>query len=158
MKHMWSEEELKAFIESQGGGGATLDDIVDSQGNKRFVEGEGTPATITGMTITYNKWSLSGTHLMLVLAGTFDNNVSALTTLVSFELPEWILNKIVAIGPDGEINRYEPIYYYIEGATYARTAILKKTSSGVAFEQGNGVTASSKVIFRIQFDLLIDAK
>ena len=130
-------EELLKYLEAYKeahpdptqGGGATLDDIVDSKGNKRFIEGEGTPATITGMTITYNKWSLSGTHLMLVLAGTFDNDVSATATLVSFELPEWILNKIVPIGGDGEVNRGNPTYYYEGGTPYGRTAILKKTSS-----------------------------
>lgn len=159
-------EELLKYLEAYKeahpdptqGGGATLDDIVDSQNHKRFIEGSGTPETITGMTVDYNKWSLSGTHLMLVMAGTFENNVNALTELINYTLPEWVRDKIVSIGPNGEINRYNPIYYYIGGTTYSRTALLKKTASGLSITQGNNIDVTSgKVFFRIQFDLLIDA-
>lgn len=160
-------EELLKYLEAYkeahpdptAGGGATLDDIVDSQDRKRFIEGTGTPATITGMTVDYNKWSLSGTHLMLVVAGAFENNVNALTELINYTLPEWIMDKIVPIGPDGEINRYNvSYYYYTTGNIYQRTAVLKKSASGISIIQGNSIDASQqKVCFRVQFDLLIDS-
>ena len=46
-----------------------MEDIVDADGHKRFIEGNVTPANIIGENdIQYAKWSLSGSHLMIVLA------------------------------------------------------------------------------------------
>lgn len=147
-------------LDAGGSSVVKLADIVDKNGNKRFIEGEGTPATITGMTITYNKWSLSGTHLMIVVAGTFYNNLDGINELMSYTFPDWINNKIMAISPNGEIERYKPIYYrYITQAVYQSNAIIKKTDSGVSIFQGSSIDASQeKVVFRIQFDLLIDSE
>ena len=92
MKHMWSEEEIQAFKKD-------ISNLVDSKGNPRFVEGEGTPATIEGFTSTYCKWSLSGTHLMIMLAGTFAN-ASVLpvnTRIATFSIPKFIHDKIYPV-------------------------------------------------------------
>ena len=91
MKRMWSEEE----ISSQKKDIATL---VDSKGNPRFIEGEGTTDEITGFTPSYCKWSLSGTHLMLVLAGTIANGITISTgSIATYEIPEFIMNKIYPV-------------------------------------------------------------
>lgn len=138
---------------------ATLDDIVDSHGNKRFVEGNLTFETAEGITYTYGKWSLSGTHLMLVLAISIDKGVKYANgdELASVNLPSWITNKIyptalgiieyktnLAIGQD---------YTNQDFSTY-----LWKTGSLIKISKSGPLTLTAKRNVRIQFDLLIDAE
>lgn len=144
---------------SVGGGGATLEDIVDSAGNKRFIEGNGTPGTHANFNVTYCKWSLSGTHLMLVCAGSVKStSISNGFNFATFpDIPEWVLEKIV------------PSYntYYIEGKKVLfhdgggtpqelMLDILKYNGITIKFTD-TGTTFSTENFFRIQFDLLIDA-
>ena len=98
-------EELLKYLEAYKeahpdptqGGGATLDDIVDSQGNKRFIEGNLEKGSSTA-TITYNKWSLSGTHLMIVIAGTISSNLETYHNIAHGTLPTYINSKIFPLG------------------------------------------------------------
>ena len=59
-----------------------MNNIVDSNGNPRFVEGDFTLQEHDGISYSYSKWSLSGTHLILVITGTIDND----TTLTSSDI------------------------------------------------------------------------
>lgn len=142
-----------------GGGTITLDDIVDSAGNKRFVEGNGTPATINGATFSYCKWSLSGTHLMLVLAGTVDNGttITTLSKLATFTLPTWILNKIYPVWDNAYTEiKTVPMYNNV-GSSQDQLVTLKKNSTTLEMITMNSVSYNANRGFRIQFDLLIDA-
>ena len=47
-----------------------LENIKDDNGKFRFIEGTPIPTTTTGVTYSYSKWSLSGTHLMIVIVAT----------------------------------------------------------------------------------------
>ena len=160
MKHMWSEEEIEKLIEEHGGsGGSTLEDIVDSKGNKRFIEGNGAPATITGVTFTYNKWSLSGTHLMCVLAGTLAGNTFLDSNLkfTSFALPQYILDKIVPVY--GTVIDVKTVKFYTDGGTADdRSFYIKKTNGLLTFVLVSGGSLQSSRNFRIQMDLLIDSE
>ena len=72
----------QAYAKTSGGTGSTInlmENIVDSKGNKRFVEGPLTTTTISGVTYSYSKWSLCGTHLMIVLGGTIAANTSLIS-------------------------------------------------------------------------------
>ena len=158
MKHMWSEEELKAFIEEQGEGSVPLDDIVDSQGNKRFVEGNGNPTSISKLTINYNKWSLSGTHLMLVVAGVVNNDfITTKSSIISsFELPDYILDKINATF----IDRKDTYFFSSELTQTTVPTILEKDANSNLL---NIIIIDEKSLyqfntFRIIFDLIIDTE
>ena len=75
-----------------------MEDIKDKDGNLRFVEGDIALETISGITQTYGKWSLSGTHLMLVLAiDITDTTINVDDVFANIELPDYIINKISPI-------------------------------------------------------------
>lgn len=149
MKHMWSEEEIQSFKKD-------ISNLVDSKGNPRFVEGNGTPATIEGFTSTYCKWSLSGTHLMIVLAGNIANTtlISQNSNLATFDFPDYIKNKIVPTFATS-INRISATFYNEDYSQQTLIVNLLKTTN-IAIQTGAVFTASKDRSFRIQFDLLID--
>ena len=151
MKHMWSEEEIQSFKKD-------ISNLVDSKGNPRFVEGNGTPATITGFTSSYCKWSLSGTHLMLVLAGNFENAVSVSqgSVLATFAVPEFILNKIVPV-IGSNIEYKQSAAYSADYDTQTINFLFRKLTNLIITCNSN-ITFTKARTFRIQFDLLIDAE
>ena len=139
-----------------------FENIKDRNGHNRFIEGDITNKIDNDLTITYGKWSLSGTHLIIVLSGTFpaytifDNN----RQLVYVTLPEWVGNKIgsidgtvafinanVARTNNAYVNELEVTAYIQKtSASTLRIAILPKTS----------VTPINETFIRFNFDLLID--
>lgn len=140
----------------------TMEEIKDANGNLRFIEGDGIlPYTVTGLTITYNKWSLSGTHLMFVVAGNFDAgsyDISSGMGLGQYTIPTWVLNKI-----------YPVWNQFIELKTVRATAtnwtatnfsvVLRKDPTQITIVIPNSTNAmvfNNDSSFRIQFDLLID--
>ena len=152
MKHMWSEEE----VASQKKDIATL---VDSAGNLRFVEGDSEEITISGVTTTYSKWSLSGTHLMLVCAGTVENGtvLEGKTIIGKYVLPSNILNKIVPTF-SSFVGRIQGTFW---GSDYSNQPVIFnviKTENSINFETAISYTMSADRNFRIQFDLLIDSE
>lgn len=146
-----------------GSGGATLDDIVDSHDNKRFIEGEGVPTTsITGIDFLYNKWSLSGTHLMIVVVikATTSVTINANTYLASFTLPDYIFNKIVPISDDVVDYKTFNIYDNIGTVVTTCNGFIRKLSNALNLKSGYSTTISlsSGKCIRFQFDLLIDSE
>ena len=156
MKHMWSEEELQSLIEEQGGsgggsGGSTLEDIVDSKGNKRFIEGEGINSTNPNITTLYNRWSLSGTHLMCVLVFKIGSvNINKNEVLSKYVLPEFIRNKIITADDDTAL-----VTRVYAGANNLRVDIIKVGNELKFLNMGDTYVNSW---YRIQCDLLIDSK
>lgn len=168
MKHMWSEEELQALIEEQGGsgggsGGSTLDDIVDSKGNKRFIEGNGL-ADAEGMIAKSTKWVLNGSDLIIELAGSFMQDILATTPLAYYELPEWISNKITPLATvdgSGFITPFTSNIATTEKSVDIQGALLKMGNmliftliNNLSVSTFNGVPA----FFRFTCHLIIDTK
>ena len=135
-----------------------FENLVDNDGHKRFIEDNGTPRTdITGLTSTYCKWSLSGTHLLLVFAG----NVANTSTLANgailcyFGVPKWILDKIYPVWSE-----------YLESKSFQMRAedwssqdlaiVLQKGSNDLRLIKTGEITLTADRSFRIAFDLLID--
>lgn len=153
---------LEAFKEAHPdptqGGGATLDDIVDSQGNKRFIEGNGVVPTITGFSFSYCKWSLSGTHLMLVCAGSIASGttIAGLTKFADFNVPSWVKDKIVAVV--GEVIEYKNIDAYNTDYSSQTFRVVLRKQYALTFSFNSEFTATKARNFRIQFDLLIDSE
>lgn len=138
----------------------SLEGLQDAQGHNRFIEGDLTLETITGFTFTYGKWSLSGTHLMIVIAGTVDANTTLLdnTKFTDIYFPEWILEKIYPTV--GTLVMSNTIKFYQTDASWVITEhpiSLGKNTDKVNIVNGSGNKAFVEAqSFRMQFDLLID--
>lgn len=136
-----------------------FEQIEDAQGNKRFVEGDGVPLVQEGYTSVYCKWSLSGTHLMMVVAGVISEDaiIGNGTYLGTFKLPQWIFDKIYPVfGDELEIKE---IYAYNDDWTSQNFNVdLNKSTNNTMIIRivSGGITATKDRQFRIQFDLLID--
>ena len=148
----------EAYAKTSGGTGSTInlmENIVDSKGNKRFIEGEGAASTVSGVTIIDNKWSLSGTHLMIVLTGVIDNSiVVSPDDYFTVDLPKWIRDKIFTIA-GRQVERKAATLTATDYSTQTMYISLTKENDtiGLYFET---VTLSKRRFFRVQFDLLID--
>ena len=135
-----------------------FENIVDKDGHARFIEGDIDLAATTpeGVTKVYGKWSLSGSHLLIVVA--FD---VANTTVIPFgelcrvNIPKWILDKLYPIYNSDIILRQAITYYDDDGNLQTGTAYLKKYSSFIGINI-TSVTLTADRHCRIAFDLLID--
>lgn len=142
-----------------GSGGSTLENIVDSQGNKRFVSGAMTfdPNSVYILTeMIYSKWSLSGTHIMFVGIIQAKNNQQNFlygNPIFSATLPEYINNKIVEVSSS---NRLVLVANGLRGDGEAFPCQLRKTDTGVNIVSNQQLPALTYA--RIQFDLLIDSE
>lgn len=143
------------------GEGASLNitTLTDSKGNPRFIEGDGTPRTQTGLTSDYCKWSLSGTHLMVVFAANVANATSLTGgSVVTFTLPDFIKNKIVGLVDTAIEVKKIVMYAYDLGNQQTFDCILRKTNDGLSVNIISTVTLTADRAFRLQFDLLIDSE
>lgn len=135
----------------------TMENIVDLNGDKRFVGWDLTTTEITGVAYTYAKASLSGTHLMIVLAGTVDNSTVISTgTLAEVELPDYINDKIYPLFSD-VVDRKVTTLYASDYTSQTLQTNLQKASGKLKITSGS-LTLTASRNFRIQYDLLIDAE
>lgn len=138
-----------------------FENIVDKDGNKRFVEGDiNLDASIpAGVTKTYGKWSLSGSHLMFVLGLDLADTTSLPvgTLLTSIDIPSWIKDKIFVLWN----------VLYIDSAGFTawgddwssqtlRVNFIKNSQNQIVFSVGASLTLTATRHVRIAFDLLID--
>lgn len=136
-----------------------MENIKDEDGNNRFQEWNLSTEEITGVTFTFAKASLSGTHLMFVLSGTVASGTSLGNNVkwAQVKLPTWIYDKIFSVGGGvieaKSFNVLNTTTTVISGNMYYK----KESSEYVAFYRAGTTTASTQDgYFRIQFDLLID--
>ena len=137
--------------------GILLDSVVDKKGNQRFIEGDINVVEEEGVSYTYAKWSLSGTHLMVVLAGhVADATVLTGRKICTISLPDWVFNKITPVF--GNNMEYTQLYLYADDTTTQNTAItFFKETNNLAMYRAS-LTLTKDRSFRILFDLLIDAE
>ena len=129
--------------------------LKDTNGDLRFVEGTITMENISGVTFSYHKWSLSGSHLMIVIAGTVASGVTlSAEKWCDLDLPDYIKNKISpvfeAVIERQQISAWNSDYTSI----YLNFWLLKY--GGLQINQYETPTTTKSYNFRIQFDLLID--
>lgn len=131
----------------------------DKNGNPRFVEGNITTTAKTGVTYTYAKWSLSGSHLMFVVCMTIESGTVMHNEYFASVsgLPDYIKNKLIPVWASEfmEINKFTA---YDNGwnSQQLDIAIAKTDGGTVYFYQPGNVTFSSTKNIRIEFDFLID--
>ena len=140
-------------------GFVTVEADGDTAARPLIVEGEGYAETITGVTIVYNKWSLCGTHLMIVLAGSIaDTSVISDGLAISYyKIPSFVSDKIVPVF--ASIIEIKSISAYADNWSTQNIPVrLEKLSDGrVRISKTSGaITLTADRSFRIQFDLLID--
>ena len=134
-----------------------MENIIDSAGNKRFIEGDIDLNTITGFTASYGKWSLSGSHLMIVLAGELDESVlTDGTKFADITIPKYILDKIYTVW-GVNIAVINVSARNSSWASQAFNVVLSKSSTKLTIGCVTNITITGTKYFRVQFDLLIDA-
>ena len=157
MKRMWSKNELKNLADEQAK--AVQKDIatlVDAQGHERFIEGD-VELVDTELNITklFGKWSLSGTHLMIVLALGLQNGTAWTSgTIGTMDLPEWIIDKIVPLYSI-EVAQKTTTFRANDTSGQNAETYLEKTISGISIYMA-AINLTADRQGRIQFDLLID--
>ena len=139
--------------------------LKDSQGNLRFIQGNITvPSTLNPI---YNKWTLSGSHLMIVSLFKISPN----QTIASYGLghvlsniPTWVYNKIYSFNGSitGNVATQKVQGAHANGFVETNDQILvylDKQSGGTIIISNVGSytnSGSEDIYFRIQFDLIIE--
>lgn len=162
MRRMYSKPQLLEAVESESklNGIKVFEDIKDKDGHARFIEGDiSLNPLITDLTKTYGKWSLSGTHLMIVLA--FDvPNAKVLgvgNELCEIVVPDWIKNKIYPLFATSYIEVKSFTLRADDWSTQNLSVnFIKNASNKLLFVVGSSLTLSANRHARLQFDLLID--
>ena len=163
-KRMWTDRQIRSMAVDSVENKEDLkvfENIVDKDGHKRFIEGDITPKAITGVTYSYGKWSLSGSHLMIVIAGTVAN-----ATVIDYEgvfasipnIPDWVKAKInPGISYSGTLVEAKSVNFYGDDAsTQNGLFLLRKNAVDGLYISFAGLTLTKERYFRAQFDLLID--
>ena len=164
MRRMYSESELTNLIKkylasdtdiSFGGDVKVFENIVDKDGHPRFIEGDIVYTNpIEGVLQKYGKWSLSGSHLLIVLALEYANGTELPYKTVGLNLPEWIVNKIYPI--TSQLIDYKVFAAFASDfTTQNQGAYLVKYGTSVNIELANFTLTKDRAV-RIAFDLLID--
>ena len=157
MRRMYSKAQLLEAIQEEASlnGIKVFEDVVDKDDHKRFIEGNLDTPEKAGFTFNYAKWSLSGSHLLIVLAFSIASGTSHTASAVaSVTLPTWIHNKISPIVN----NRVSALVYnlYKTDLTGSQvTGWLNKESTRLDMTLSS-LTTESDLYCRIQIDLLID--
>ena len=154
MKRMWSKNELKEIVKGTQKDFTTL---VDKNGNPRFIEGEiDLNEGITTITKKYGKWSLSGSHLLIVLAFSIEEDaVLSPNYIANVNLPQWVLDKIYALF--GNNIDFKSFYAFTSaGDTSQSVSVYLDKDTDKLKLYCTGLTANADRSCRIAFDLLID--
>ncbi|MBO7693042.1 MAG: hypothetical protein J6T10_10470 [Methanobrevibacter sp.] len=136
-------------------GDTQLEKIKDINNNARFIEWDLTPTEQTGVEYSFAKASLSGTHLMIVIAGTIAN-ATALSSFVMINesLPSWVMEKIVPVSSAGRIDSKSFYAFGDDNSVQSINSVFDKVDNKLKII--TTITATANRGFRIQYDLLID--
>lgn len=129
--------------------------LFDSDGNFRFIVGDGTPSNVSGMTIISSKWSLNGSNLMFEVLGTFSKNVSAGTDLCTFTLPNWIVSKMDTPYLNiVDFIRLDAVYTNRAPATGFLQ--IYKYENSITFKNQDTLPIDALAVFKIRYNVIID--
>ena len=136
-------------------GKIAYEDIEDAQGHKRFIDGDIEIETVSGITKSYGKWSLSGSHLLIVLClDLADETIFSYQRIAYVNVPAWVKDKIVPIS-DTYVD--SKVFNAFDSALNSQqiNGYLLKVDNNIQIDiGGTTLTADRKV--RMAFDLLID--
>ena len=130
--------------------------LFDSSGNFRFIEGNGTARVVSGMSLKSIKWSLNGSNLMFEIDGTFSVNLRGFDTLCTFDLPEWVADKI-AIAINDIVDFIDYSIITTSGSVYKNRIQITKSGNTLYFTSiGNTTDISGMSLFKIRYNIIID--
>lgn len=161
MRRMYSLEQIKTIALEKIEATDNLhvfENIVDQNGHKRFIEGDinlldSVPSTLTKV---YGKWSLSGSHLLIVLCIAGTNTTVINSDISHITLPAWIIDKIVPIASNQWVDNKITTMFGNDLSTQQLSVYLRKFESGIIGINCNSLTLTADRTGRISFDLLID--
>lgn len=137
-----------------------FENIVDKNGNKRFIEGDIVLVDgLTGFTQTYGKWALSGSHLLIVVAFDIADATAFIgARICNINIPEWIYDKIYALygGANAVVTNITASGYADDYSSQTATVYMTKPTGQPLSIYINAITTTKERHFRIAFDLLID--
>lgn len=149
-------EWIKGLHKGEGAG-LNISTLTDSDGNSRFIEGDGVTDEIEGFTASYCKWSLSGTHLMIVLSGSVANGTTISSgSIATYEVPTFIMNKIYPVWASRFLEIKTLTLVADDFSTQTLSALFNINTGKLNIYIQNSATLSKDRAFRLQFDLLID--
>ena len=139
--------DLKAF-----------ENIVDKDGHKRFIEGDLEEIEHEGVTFNYAKWSLSGSHLMIVIACSLANGTAVTSSwgVGNVTLPQWVYDKIYPVFAGSLIDMRGVNAYGNDWSNQSVQIKCAKASNNKLYFEFGAVTITKDRGFRYQLDLLID--
>lgn len=134
-----------------------LESIKDADGHLRFIEGDiNLNDGITSITKKYGKWSLSGSHLLIVFAFSIaEDGVLSAGYIADVNIPQWVLDKIYPLF--GNNIDYKSFYAFASGGDNSQSVgvYLDKDTDKLQL-YNTGLVANTDRSCRIAFDLLID--
>lgn len=137
-----------------------FEQIEDANGHQRFVEGNiDLEASFYGATKTYGRWSLSGSHLMIVVAGTIAGGTTEYngSILAKVNVPQWVKDKIYPLYNVGLIwGTFKAVDTVDDVLVDIKVLLVKNNNNEIALVQDGNQTFTNSTVFRYQFDLLID--
>ena len=158
MRRMYSKPQLLEAVEQEAevNGLKAFENIVDKDGHKRFIEENITIEELTGVSSPYAKWSLSGSHLLIVISVNVANGTAIPNNsyLAKINLPDWIKSKIVA----GYVSILDTKTITLRASDYTSqtlTAALIKETHGLTIQTSSQAFTADRN-GRVSFDLLID--
>ena len=158
MRRMYSLNQLEEVAREQAKlVKKDISTLVDEDGYNRFIGGDIDLVDNAVPTKIYAKWSLSGTHLLIVVCCSANNGdvVSAGTLTKNIDLPQWVIDKITPLG-NTVVSREVTNWYGSDNSTQQGVAILEKNVLGKITIYMNSITLNADRNSRIAFDLLID--
>ena len=155
---MWTDREVRSMAVDSVENKSNLkvfENIVDKDGHKRFIEDDITLEAQEGLTSTYAKWALSGSHLLIVIAGTVTNGSTINGKMCDIDLPQWIKDKIIPIASN-VVSTYTLSLRSSDNTTQGVWCALYKTGDDKVQVHTGSLTLTADRNFRAEFDLLID--
>lgn len=145
---------LSQIVDSSNNPIVICENLTDENNKPRFVEGDIDVTPVTGVTISYKKWSLSGSHLMVVVGGTIVSGSTFSMYAVCQNLPVWIANKIVPLANEN-VRLSSTKAYGTDLSSQDISMYLQKTGTVISIYCPSELITADRN-FCIQFDLLID--
>lgn len=139
------------------GDAKVFENIVDKDGHKRFIDGDINILELTGITKTYGKWSLSGSHLLIVLGLSIANatSITAGQEIANFRVPKWVYDKLSILFGTNNVDTDIFVGWASDSTTQNQRVYLRKANDYLYLNLG-GLTYTADRNVRIAFDLLID--
>ena len=151
MRRMYSENQIAKAKKN-------IDTLVDKDGNPRFVEGNIT-IDDTNIIQSYGKWALSGSHLLIVVAGSIASGLSVSGRICNIDLPKWIIDKIRLLYSVFVESKTTQVFNEDFSTQNLSYYLEKRVNDTYPIQIHFGsFTASKDRNFRLTFDLLIDAE